>query len=166
MRKNRIIKIIVAAVIAAATVIIDQITKYFVSSNMFVGEQIDVIPKVLRWTYVQNRGAAFGSLSNARWIFLVASVVLILVICIYLLKSEKISSFQSVMLALILGGGIGNMIDRIALGYVVDFVDFYFIPLWHWVFNVADACVCVGGILFAVSLLFDESTKKGQSKNG
>ena len=166
MRKNRIIKLIVAAVIAAATVIIDQITKNIVSSNMAVGDQIDFIPKVLRWTYVQNRGAAFGSLANARWIFLIASVVLIVVICIYLIKAKSVTGFQTVTLAMVLGGGIGNMIDRIAYGYVVDFVDFYFIPVWHWVFNVADACVCVGGILFAVSLLFDGSVKKGQSENG
>ena len=167
MRKNRIIKLIVAAVIAAATVIIDQITKNIVSSGMEVGEQIDFIPGVLRWTYVQNKGAAFGSLANARWIFLIASVVLIIAICIYLIKAKSVTGFQTVALSLVLGGGIGNMIDRLAYGYVVDFVDFYFIPAWHWVFNVADACVCVGGILFALALLFEESgKKKGQSKNG
>lgn len=157
MRKNRTINLIVAAVIAAATVIIDQITKLVAAAALNGGSapgQVVFIPHVLRWSYVENRGAAFGSLADARWVFLAASTVLIAAIVLYMLRSESISRLQYVTLAFVLGGGIGNMIDRVARGYVVDFVDFYFIPVWKWVFNFADACVCVGGIVFALSLLF------------
>ena len=165
MRKNRTINLIVAAVIVAATVIIDQITKLIATEVLGSGRQIVCIPAVLRWSYVENKGAAFGSLADARWVFLIASSVLIIAIIVYMFRSKNISRLQNISLAFVLGGGIGNMIDRVAHGYVVDFVDFYFISIWKWVFNFADACVCVGGIVFALSLLF-EKKKEDNGTNG
>ena len=160
MCKNRIIKLFVAALVAAATAVIDRVTKAVVADSMALGEQIEFIPGVLRWTYIQNKGAAFGSLSNARWVFMIASCILIVAICVYLIKARKLNWLSCVSLSLILGGGIGNMIDRIMLGYVVDFIDFYPIPFWRWIFNVADSCVCIGAVLFVIAYFFTGKNEK------
>lgn len=145
-------------------VILDQVTKLLTVHFLEVGESVTVIPgfhldiggetwqspDVFRFTYVQNEGAAFGMLNDHRWVFMVISSVAIVALLIYLWRSRPKSKWACVALSMIIGGGIGNMIDRIYLSYVIDFLDFSLFPtLWKWVFNVADACVCVGGgILF------------------
>ena len=131
----------------------DQLSKLLVVHNMYDG-QVSVIPHVLRFTYVENEGMAFGLLADHRWVFLVLSTVGLAALGFYLFRYVK-KPLPGVALALIVGGGVGNMIDRVRLSYVIDFIDFYFIPAWYWVFNVADAAVCVGGALFVLSLLFD-----------
>ena len=134
-----------------AVVAVDQITKLLVAGNLAVGESIVLIPKVLRFTYVQNEGAAFGMLADKRWVFMVISTAAIIGIFVYLWKFRPKSKLACTALALIVGGGIGNMIDRCYLTYVIDFIDFYAFPkIWMWVFNVADSCVCVGGGLLAL----------------
>ena len=150
--------------IIAAVVLADQATKLLVVANLAVGESVDVIPGVFRFTYVQNKGAAFGMLANHRWVFMVISVVAIAAIFVYLWKFRPASRFACVGLSLVVGGGIGNMIDRCYLTYVIDFLDFCAFPkIWMWVFNVADACVCVGGgmlILWCILEIVLEGKKK------
>ena len=90
-------------------------------------------------------------LADHRWIFMILSIVAILALLFYLWKWPPDSKWACVAIAIIAGGGIGNMIDRVRLGYVIDFLDFYLFPeVWMWVFNVADACVCVGGAILFV----------------
>ncbi len=97
---------------------IDQLTKILVSKNMALYESISIIPKTLNITYIQNRGAAFGMLANHRWVFMIISTVAIIGICVYLFRFCNESMFFKIGLALIISGGIGNMIDRVFLGYV------------------------------------------------
>ena len=146
--------------------------KYF--KPMEIGKRIAICPS---WEEYDNReersilridpGAAFGMMKNSRWIFLVISFVAIIGIIIYLIKFAPKNRLCQLSLAFILGGGIGNMIDRLALGYVVDFIDFRLINFA--VFNVADSFVCVGAALLIVYVLFidgKENKKSEVEKNG
>jgi signal peptidase II len=111
---------------------------------------------VLRFTYLENRGAAFGMLDDQRWVFLVVSTLMIVGLLAYIIKAKPKSRFVMTSLTLIISGGIGNMIDRVMLGYVIDFIDFCAFPnLWKWVFNVADSAVCVGTAMLLLYLVLD-----------
>lgn len=142
----------------------DQWSKQFVLDHFHWGESKEIIPGLFNLTYVRNKGAAFGFMHSApesiREPFFV--IVPVLAICILtflfwrLKEGEKLSA---IALSLILSGAIGNLIDRVRFGYVVDFLDFY-LPSWgHWpAFNVADSCIVVGvAILFLLSFTKKES---------
>ena len=146
-------------IIIAAAVAVDQASKWLVICFLDREEPFVLIDGVLRFSYVENSGAAFGSFSDMRWIFIVISVIGIIAMLVYLWKFRPKSKWACTALSLVIGGGIGNMIDRlfytgtlektIGENVVIDFIDFYAFPnLWKWVFNVADSFVCVGaGIL-------------------
>ena len=151
---------------------IDQLTKILVSSNMEVFESIPVIPKVFDITYIHNKGAAFGMLANHRWVFMVVSTIAIIAMSVYLFRFCKEGMFFKVGLALVISGGIGNMIDRIFLGYVVDMIEATFIEsLFGWsfaIFNVADSFVCVGAGIVVFCLIRDiikEGKKEKKNAN-
>ena len=147
-----------AFIIALAVVVIDLALKYAVSSGMTVGQSFEVIPGVLNVTYVQNTGAAFGILGEQRWIFIVVSAIMIVLLTLFLARAKGYHKLVYISAALILGGGVGNMVDRLSLGYVIDYIDFCAFPsLWRWVFNAADTAVCVGAGLLIVYLLFIDS---------
>ena len=155
--------------IIAATVVIDQVTKLFAVHLLAPDGSVDLISGVFRFTYVENRGAAFGMLSEHRWVFMIISTLAIVAMLIYLWKFRPESTLACLAICFIIGGGIGNMIDRIFLGYVVDFLDFCAFPnLWVWVFNVADAFVCIGGGLLIlwliISLISDLKKEKAEKK--
>ncbi len=147
------------AAIILLTVVIDQITKYLAVTYL---KPIDTKPLwegVLHLTYVTNKGAAFGILADRRWIFLVVSTVAIILLGCYLFKERNGHPLFCTAIALIVGGGIGNMIDRTALGYVIDFIDFRLINFA--VFNGADSFVCVGcALVFIYILFFDRGTTR------
>ena len=138
------------------SVFLDQISKYLVVIYMNVGESVEIIPSVFRFTYVQNDGAAFGSMDDQRWIFMVLSTVAIVGILVYVFWKKPQNKLLLSSLILIVSGGIGNMIDRVRLGYVIDFIDFCAFPnIWMWVFNIADACVCIGAGMLALWTILD-----------
>ena len=142
-------------IIIALTVGLDQLTKQLVVHFLDKNVPFDVIPGVFRFAYVENRGAAFGMLDEHRWVFMIISTVAIAAMLIYLWKFAPKNVFMRTGLSLIIGGGIGNMIDRVVFEYVVDFLDFCAFPtLWKWVFNVADAALTVGCVMTAAALLF------------
>lgn len=148
--------IIISVALMVVGVALDQISKYLVVINMELYESIDVIPGIFRFTYIQNRGAAFGSMADNRWLFMVLSTVAIVAILVYLFWKRPSNKLVLASITLIVSGGIGNMIDRISLGYVIDFLDFCAFPnLWMWVFNVADAFVCIGAGLLALWMILD-----------
>ena len=166
------ISIIVSVILIAVTVIIDQITKYWMVDVFNMGEylglayneiskaaagldSIDVIPGVFKFTFLLNDGAALGSMDNMRWLFMSASTITIIAVLIYMFWKKPQNKLFLASLILITGGGIGNMIDRIFLGYVIDFIDFCAFPsIWMYIFNFADACVCVGaGLLMLYTIL-------------
>ncbi len=165
MRRNTCLNIILTAVIAATVVVCDQLTKLWVISSLELGESRAVIPGILNWTYIRNEGAALGMLSDHRWVFMILSALLIVIIALFIILSKDISRMLVIVLAAILGGGIGNMIDRFAYGYVVDFIDVKFLPFWKWIFNVADIFVTVGAILLAVVYIATELKHKKETGN-
>lgn len=137
-------------------VFLDQITKYLVVIYMDLHESISIIPGIFNFTYIRNEGAAFGSMSDSRWIFMILSTVAIVALLVYLFVKKPQSKLFCTALSLIVGGGIGNMIDRVRLGYVVDFLDFCAFPkVWMWTFNVADSFVCVGAGLLILWMILD-----------
>lgn len=131
----------------------DQLTKWLAVILLKGNESFPLWKDVFHLTYVENRGAAFGMLENARWVFMVFSTVAILALLVYLIGWKPKSRWVQTSLALIVGGGIGNMVDRTLLGYVVDFLDFTLIDFA--VFNVADSCVTVGAGILMVYLIAD-----------
>ena len=152
-------------------IVLDQISKALAVKFLSIRATLPLWEGVLHLTYVENRGAAFGMLKNHRWVFLVFSTLAILLLAAYLFRgvsylSEKneagvyppIAPLGGVALSLIVSGGIGNMIDRIALGYVVDFIDVRLINFA--VFNIADSFVTVGAVLLALHLLLPLFIKK------
>ena len=156
-----------SALITLIAVALDQFTKVLVSRNMALGDTISIIKNVLHITYVENRGAAFSMLSENRWVFLTFSTLAIAAIIYVMIKFRReLSKLSSLSLAMVLGGAIGNMIDRtfrggvLFDGAVVDFIDFRLINFA--VFNVADSFVCVGAVLLVLSVILDE--KKAHEK--
>ena len=145
---------IVCTAILLLTVVVDRVSKSLVLAHLYEGD-LALIPDVLHFTYLENRGMAFGLLADHRWVFLSLSVVGIALMTLYLILYAK-RPMSRIALPLIIGGGIGNMIDRVMWGFVVDFINFCAFPtLWSWIFNVADAAVCVGGFLFAIDLVLE-----------
>ena len=132
----------------------DQITKAVVRNTMYVGESIPADAPV-RLTYVRNTGSAFGLFPNQTLVLTIAAAVGVIVIAYVLLRQGKASNLLAISLTMQLAGAIGNLIDRISYGYVVDFVDFRFWP----VFNVADSSITIGFLLLAVALLFSRDSK-------
>lgn len=138
-------------------VILDQLSKYFATLHLYPGKNADFIPGLLSFRYHENKGAAWGMFSDNRWVFMSASVLAICLIIgffIYLkIKNEKIDPLLALSLAFFCGGGLGNMIDRVANGYVVDFFKFEFIDFP--IFNVADSFITVGAVLIVFYLILD-----------
>ena len=148
--------IIISVALMAVTVILDQISKYIVVANLVLHESIEIIPGILRFTYIQNDGAAFGSMDEHRWVFMLLSTVAIVAILVFLFWKKPQDKLLLSALIMVTGGGIGNMIDRVALGYVIDFIDFCAFPkIWMWIFNVADSFVCVGAGVLALWMILD-----------
>ena len=158
-------RIIVLISVMLGSIGIDQLTKLLVLKFIELYESIPLIENVLHITYIQNKGAAFGMLSENRWVFMVLSSVAIVGIGVYLFRFCRERMLLQMGLALILGGGVGNMIDRFAYGYVVDMIDFCPFDFWVWIFNVADACVCVGAGIVLLSLALDIIGEIKQKKN-
>ena len=154
---------VVWAMIRVGVIFLDQITKWLTVINLDLGESFPLIENVFHFTYVQNRGAAFGILKDQRWVFLIISTVAIVAMFIMLWKSRKDSKLLCIAISMIIGGGIGNMIDRCLLGYVIDFLDFTLINFA--VFNVADSFVCIGVGLFILELIFEMKKEIQNGKN-
>ena len=152
------------ALFAAGIVAADQFTKYLTVANIALGEQVPFIPGLIRFTYVRNFGAAFSSFQGQQWLFALIFVVLtVLILWEYRKKSMPFSNFERWCIAAIYGGGLGNMIDRVRLGYVVDMIETEFMEFP--VFNVADCFITCGCIAMMVSLiLFNKEFWKDEKK--
>ena len=153
---------VIYSVIIAVGIFLDQLTKLLSVAFLKPLTTVPIIRDALHLTYVENRGAAFGMLAEHRWVFMVISTVTILAVAIALYAGQVEGMRYGVCLAMIVSGGIGNMIDRIALGYVVDFIDFRLINFA--VFNGADAFVCVGAGVMILFLVLDivKEAKEGK----
>ena len=143
---------------------LDQLTKWLAVTFLRGASSFVLIPGALQLTYVENRGAAFGILQDKRWVFLVVSSVAIVALFVFFLrKRDSLHPLARWGIVLVIAGGLGNMIDRVLMGYVVDFVDFVLI---HFaVFNAADSFVTVGAaLLFAWVLFVDLPASRGAGK--
>ena len=141
---------------------LDQLTKWLAVTLLQGNPSVPIIPEVFQLTYLENPGAAFGMLQNNRWVFLIVSTVGILAVLLYLLIKRPTSKLLCLSLSFIVGGGIGNMIDRVLLGYVVDFFDFCLINFA--IFNVADSFVCVGAGILALWVILDTIAEEKRLK--
>ncbi len=147
---------LIALAVAAVFVVIDQVTKIIIASNFALFESQPVIKGVLHFTYIHNDGAVFGSFSGMPYIFNTITVVVVAVALFCLLMGKIRSNWLKWTTALIISGGVGNLIDRFRLGYVIDFIDVRcFGKLWIWIFNIADCCVVIGCIMLIVYFVFD-----------
>lgn len=144
--------------LAVVVVILDQLTKYIASTSLILYKPIAVMP-MFNWTLMHNTGAAFSFLHDAggwqRWFFAVLAIVVSIVIVLWIKRLEQHEKWQAIALALILGGAIGNVIDRVWLGYVVDFIQVYY-QQWYWpAFNIADSAISIG-----VAMIIIESIRE------
>ncbi len=135
-------------------VLIDQLTKLLVINTIKGVETLPLIQDVFHLTYWENRGAAFGILQNQRVFFVVLTILIVLAVVIFMIAKKPKSLMLCTSLTLLMGGAIGNFIDRALKGYVVDFLDFRLINFP--IFNAADCFVVVGAVLLAVYLIFME----------
>ncbi len=153
----------IALATALVLIVLDQLIKIIVDANMMVSQSIPVIQDVLHFTYVQNEGAAFGIFQGQRWILVGVTSVVILG-GIYLLAAKKLkSNFLIWSVALVIAGGVGNLIDRIFRHFVIDYIEVRLINFA--VFNFADCCVVIGTIMIVCYLLFSELWEKKKIKS-
>jgi signal peptidase II len=155
--------------IAVLIVAVDRFTKYLVSSRIALHDSINVIPGFFHLTHVQNRGAAFGlwSDSPSEWkvtVLIMFSLAALMVVVALLWKNSNAMSTTAAGLALILGGALGNLWDRLAMGRVVDFLDFQ-VSGYHWpAFNLADSAIVVGALLLVGEILFSKGTETAEDE--
>ncbi len=141
---------------------LDQWTKHWTVTNMTIGETIPLIRNVFHLTYSENYGAAFSILQNKQTFLILFTAIMMIAMLVYMFtQRKKVGAWVMVSLALIVGGGIGNLIDRVVNGYVIDMLDF---RLWNPVFNVADVGVTCGCILLVLAVFFSEPAFRKKAK--
>ncbi len=150
---------------------LDQYTKILTVSNFALYESLEIIPGFFSLTYLTNKGAAFGFLAGVdsawrHYFFLILASIALVLLLVAWFRLRKEHRFYGPALALIAGGAIGNVIDRVRFGAVVDFLDFY-VAGHHWpAFNVADSAILVGVVLFLLSNYLEERQKRGKDEHG
>ncbi|WP_416151025.1 signal peptidase II [Salipaludibacillus sp. HK11] len=150
--------------IALGVIILDQLTKWLVVQYMEIRESIPLIENVLYLTSHRNAGAAFGILQGQLWLFFIATVGVVVGVSYYIQKHTKGERWFGISLGLVLGGAIGNFIDRVLEGAVVDFIDVYIFSYNFPIFNVADSALVVGVIMLMIHV-FKEEKKQKQRKS-
>ena len=140
-------------ILTILVILVDFFSKYIVSKLMTVNETINLIDNFFRITYVKNTGAAFSMFSNNTILVIIISVVVIGFLLFYIYKNKGNNKLENVSYAFILGGAIGNLIDRLVYGYVIDFLDFEILSYNAPIFNLADTFIVIGVILFLINTL-------------
>lgn len=151
----------IIGLIFASSILADQLTKSWAVKVLKDGSSIKVIGNFLRFTYAENRGAAFSILQNQRWFFIVVTIVMLIVLAYIFFRTKNINKLSRLSIAMIAGGAIGNFIDRLMLGYVIDFIDVRFGSFYNFpIFNIADSFVVCGTILMIFLILFNKFETK------
>ena len=145
--------------------VIDLTTKVYFDNSLQMYQQIVVIPDLFSWTLAYNTGAAFSFLADStgwqRWLFALIAVVVSTVLVVWLKRLGRNDTWLAIALALILGGALGNLYDRIAYGHVVDFILVHWQNRWYFpAFNFADSAICVGAVMLALDMF--KSKKSGE----
>ena len=138
-------------------IVADQVTKHWFDANFDLYQQLIVIPDLFSWTLVYNRGAAFSFLASEsgwqRWFFAVIALSVSVVLVVWLKRLKSNETWLAIALALVLGGAIGNLYDRVVLGHVVDFILVHWKTQWYFpAFNIADSAITVGAIMLALDM--------------
>lgn len=141
-----------ALIVTTVVLVLDQLSKYYAKVYLRPIGYFPIIQDIFHLTYIENRGAAFGLLQGQRTVFIVLTVLMAAAIVYFLIKIPDTAVFLKTGLSLVLGGAIGNLIDRVRLGYVVDMFDFTLIN--YPVFNIADSSLVIGSILLGYYILF------------
>lgn len=142
-------------VIISLLVLIDQITKYIAKNYLIIRQPINILEGFLNLVYVENRGAAFGIFRDKKIILIGFTSLVIAGLIYYLYKNKGKDKIIDICLILVIAGAIGNLIDRVFLSYVVDFIHFYIRDVFDWpVFNFADIYVSIGAVLLSIKLIF------------
>lgn len=151
INKKTIKNFVLYGTLFAAMLAIDILTKHMVVSNFRVGLSVTIIDGILDFTYVRNPGAAFGIFRNNTVMLVVISIVILIAIAVAMIKYKHKNELVRISACMISAGAVGNLIDRVRLGYVVDFIDvkFFNFP----VFNMADCFVCIGAFMLALYML-------------
>ncbi len=145
-------------------ILLDQLSKYIAVDIISLYESIEVLP-FFNWTLLYNEGAAFSFLSDQggwqRWFFIILSIIVTTVLAIWLLRLQDDEQSIALSLSLIIGGAIGNLIDRVLLGHVVDFIHLHYQEYYWPAFNVADSAITVGVVIMIVDSLFFAQKREG-----
>ena len=157
------------AIVTAVSLALDQATKLYVDSHFDLYESVPVIPGFFHLTYIRNQGAAFGILSSGSLrvpFFITVAIIALLAILWYLRSLRADQRLAAFALALIFSGALGNLIDRVRLGEVIDFLDVFW-KHYHWpAFNVADSAICVGVTLLIWEMWLEERRIKREKQEG
>lgn len=141
---------IIALLVAAVLLGVDQLTKYFVLQKLKPVGSVTIISGLLEFSYIENTGIAFGLFKNTKWLIIALTVVAFAAIATVLFRYKSHTALSYVASTLLIAGGIGNLIDRLLYGFVVDFIHVMF---FDYIFNFADCCVTVGAVLFVLHVI-------------
>lgn len=152
--------------LSALVFVLDQATKYYFEGSLNLYQQIVIIPDYFSWTLAYNTGAAFSFLAGEsgwqRWLFALIAIVVSIVLVIWLKRLKPNETWLAVALALVLGGALGNLLDRILFGHVIDFILVHWQNRWYFpAFNLADSAITVGAIMLALDMF--NSKQSGDS---
>ena len=148
--------------LAVLIAVIDQIIKILISTFLKPIGSFEIIPNFFKLDYVENRGAAFGMMADARWIFITFTIIVTAVFVGIVIRNNIKTKLFYASVILIIGGGIGNLIDRIFYGYVIDYLSLSFFPP---VCNFADYCITVGAVLLVLYIIFFSDSKNRKLGN-
>lgn len=159
---NRWISGTVALLAAAVLLVADQVTKHLVLEKIKPTGALEVIPGLLEFSYIENTGAAFGMFKDSIWIISVIGAAATVAIILLIFKYSRHTVYSLISAALLLAGGIGNIIDRIRFGFVVDFI---FVKFFPYIFNFADCCITVGTGFFILHFLILTHREKAAARS-
>jgi signal peptidase II len=151
-------------VLIIVLILTDQVTKALIARNIFLNSNVEVIPGFFQLVHIRNKGAIFGffNQSGSQLVYLLlslASLTALVLVIYYFFKTSAEEKFLRISLSMILAGALGNFIDRVLRGYVIDFLDLS-VKGWHWPsFNVADSCISIGALMLVFAFLFKRSPK-------
>jgi signal peptidase II len=162
-------KYIILIIVSAVSLALDQASKIFIDRNMDLLQSIVVVQNFFNITYLRNKGAAFGFLANTSYrlpFFILVSIIAIAVILVVFARLRSDQKFTAFALSLIFSGAVGNLIDRIRLGEVIDFIYVHWYEHYWPAFNVADSAICVGVFLLAIDMFIEEKRLKSGKASG
>lgn len=158
---NRIPARLLWLLLSLAVIVLDQLSKWLVAGHLALYDSIRLLP-VLNLVLIHNRGAAWSFLAGAsgwqRWFFVLLALAVSIVIIVWLARLPRGRRWTAAALALVLGGALGNVIDRLAHGYVIDFIQFHYAQWFYPAFNVADSAITVGAVMLVLEGLFRPHT--------